>query len=57
MVPDDIALRKSVLLFTPTTVPPPCSASQKCPQMLATLSMTEQYTPPCTMPHGCSSFS
>src|ERR1700712_5677649 len=54
-VPDEMARRKSVLLFTPTTVPPlPEAVSQTCAETLARLSTIEQYTPPCTIPHGCS---
>jgi hypothetical protein len=54
-VPDETALKKSVLLLTPTTVPPsPWALSQVWADVLARLSMIEQYTPPCTMPHGCS---
>src|SRR3954447_12458009 len=57
-VPDEIARRKSVLLLTPTTVPrSPLSANQTAPDTLARLSMIVQYTPPCTIPHGCSSLS
>lgn len=56
-VPDPIARRKSVLLLTPTTVPPPFADSQMWPDTLARLSTIEQYTPPCTMPQGCSSLS
>jgi hypothetical protein len=46
-----------VLLLTPTTVPPPLAVNQTCPETLAILSITAQYTPPCTIPHGCNSFS
>src|SRR5690348_10770768 len=52
-----MARRKSVLLLTPTTCPPPLSLSHTCPDRLASPSTMEQYTPPCTMPHGCSSLS
>src|SRR5690348_5293948 len=52
-----MARRKSVLLLTPTTCPPPLSPSHTCPERLARPSTMEQYTPPCTMPHGCSSLS
>ena len=56
-MPDEMARRKSVLLLTPTTVPPPFSLNQTWPDMLARLSMIEQYTPPWTIPQGCSSLS
>ena len=50
-----IARRKSVLLLTPTTLPPPLAASQTTADVLAIDSIIEQYTPPWTMPIGWSS--
>lgn len=41
-----------MLLFTPTTCPPPFAASQTYADTLAMDSIMEQYTPPCTMPVG-----
>ncbi|SHU27781.1 Uncharacterised protein [Mycobacteroides abscessus subsp. abscessus] len=58
-VPVEIARRKSVLLLTPTTAlsSPSTLARQTNADTLATLSTTEQYTPPCTIPWGCRRFS
>ena len=40
-VPEEMARRKSVLLLTPTTFPPPLSASQTAADTLARLSTIE----------------
>jgi hypothetical protein len=39
-----------VVLLTPAQVPPPFSANRAVADRPATVSMIEQYTPPCTMP-------